>query len=165
MSWLISLPITAFRHDWNAVDMYVTEEQNKLSKHISKWAATWQNEQSECAPSEDSDQPWHPPSLIRVFAVRMKKAWVLSYPLSVQRRLCSDWADVQTDQRHRGAHFVCFVMSRLKMAFKRKVFTRIGYEPQHDKTNKMTCASSEGSDQSGHPPSLIRVFVVRSVGS
>ena len=30
-----------------------------------------------CAPSEDSDQPGHPPSLIRVFAVRVKKAWVL----------------------------------------------------------------------------------------
>ena len=26
-----------------------------------------------CAPSKDSDQPGHPPSLIRVFAVRMKK--------------------------------------------------------------------------------------------
>ena len=26
------------------------------------------------APSEDSAQPGHPPSLIRVFAVRMKKA-------------------------------------------------------------------------------------------
>ena len=37
-----------------------------------------------CAPSEDSDQPGHPPSLIRVFTVRMKKAWVLSYPLSDQ---------------------------------------------------------------------------------
>ena len=33
-------------------------------------AATWQNQQNECAPSEDSDQPGHPPSLIRVFAVR-----------------------------------------------------------------------------------------------
>ena len=31
-----------------------------------------------CAPSEDSDQPGHPPRMIRVFAVRMKKAWVLS---------------------------------------------------------------------------------------
>ena len=31
-----------------------------------------------CAPSEDSDQPGHPPSLIRVFAVRMKKAWSLA---------------------------------------------------------------------------------------
>ena len=40
-----------------------------------------------CAPIEDSDQPGRPPSLIRVFAVHMKKAWVLSYPLSAQRRL------------------------------------------------------------------------------
>ena len=39
-----------------------------------------------CSPSEDSDQPGHPPSLIRVFAVRMKKPWALSYPLSAQRR-------------------------------------------------------------------------------
>ena len=51
------------------------------------WAATWQNQQNECAPSEDSDEPGHPPSLIRGFAVRIKKAWVLSYPLSAQRRL------------------------------------------------------------------------------
>ena len=33
--------------------------------------------------------------------------------------------------------------------------------PQHDKTNKMTYAPSEDSDQPGHPPSLIRVFAVR----
>ena len=32
-----------------------------------------------CAPSEDSDQPGHPLSLIRVFAVRMKKARVYRY--------------------------------------------------------------------------------------
>ena len=37
-----------------------------------------------CAPSEDSDQSGHPPSLIRVFVVRMKKALVLSYPLSAE---------------------------------------------------------------------------------
>ena len=40
-----------------------------------------------CAPSEDADQAGHPPSLIRVFAVCMKKAWVLSCPLSTQRIL------------------------------------------------------------------------------
>ena len=40
-----------------------------------------------CAPSKDSDQPGHLPSLIRLFAVHMKKAWVLSYPLSAQQRL------------------------------------------------------------------------------
>ena len=48
-----------------------------------------------CAPSEGSDQPRHPPSLIRVFAVHMKKDWVLSYPLSAQRRLggCPGWSE------------------------------------------------------------------------
>ena len=54
---------------------------------IMIWAATWQNQQNESVTSEDSDQPGHPPSLIRVLAVCMKKAWVLSYPLSPQRRL------------------------------------------------------------------------------
>ena len=79
------------------------------------WAATWENQQSECAPSEDSDQPGHPPSLIRVFAVRMKKAWVLSYSLNAQRRLWSDWADAHADLSLRWAHshFVGFVMLQL----------------------------------------------------
>ena len=43
-----------------------------------------------CAPSKDSDQSGHPPSLIRVFAVHMKKTRVLSYSLSAQQRLWSD---------------------------------------------------------------------------
>ena len=46
----------------------------------------------------------------------MKKAWVLSYPLSALRRLWSDWVDAQADLSlcwvH--THFVGFVMSRLK---------------------------------------------------
>ena len=33
------------------------------------WATTWQIKQSDCAPSEDSGQPGHPPSLIRVLDV------------------------------------------------------------------------------------------------
>ena len=38
------------------------------------------------------------------------------------------------------------------------------FEPACD-NNKMACASSEDSDQRRHPPILIRVFAVRSVGS
>ena len=53
-------------------------------------------------------QPGHPPSLIRVFTVRMKKAWVLSYPLSGQRRLWSDWADAQADLSLRWAQSLCW---------------------------------------------------------
>ena len=68
-----------------------------------------------CASSEDSDQPGHPPSLIRVFSVCVKKAWVLSYSLSTQWRLWSDWADVQTDLSLCWAHshFIGFVTRRL----------------------------------------------------
>ena len=80
---------------------------------IVEWAKTWQNQQSDCAPSEDSDQPGHPPSLIRVFTVCMKKTWVLSYPFSAQRRLWSDWADLIC-LRWAHTHFVGFVMSWLK---------------------------------------------------
>ena len=60
------------------------------------------------APSKDSDQPGHPPSLIRVFAVHMKKQWVLSYPLSTQQRLWSDWAD----RSSLGAQIILLVLSR-----------------------------------------------------
>ena len=64
-----------------------------------------------CAPSEDSDQPRHPPSLIRVFAVRMKKPWVLSCPMSAQRRLitlggCSGWSESSL-----GAQVILLVLS------------------------------------------------------
>ena len=90
--------------------MFIPRMKSRWPPHRSIWAATWQNQQSGCAPSEDSDQPGHPPSLIRVFAVRMKKAWVLSYQLSAQRKLWSDWADAQADLSLHWAHihFVVF---------------------------------------------------------
>ena len=77
-------------------------------------ATTRQNQLSDCVSGEDSDQPGHPPSLIRIFAVRMKKDWVLSYPLSAQRRLWSDWADAQADLSLRSVHthFVFFLSRR-----------------------------------------------------
>ena len=54
---------------------------------------------------------WH---VRPVFAVRKKKAWVLIYALSAQRRLWSDRADAQADLSLRWAHshFVGFVMRR-----------------------------------------------------
>ena len=55
-------------------------------------------------PNEDSDQPGHLSSLISVFAVHMEKVWVLSYPLSAQQRLRSDWAYAQADLSLCWAH-------------------------------------------------------------
>ena len=57
---------------------------------MKKRANSWQNR--------------HPLSLIWVFTVRMKKAWVLSYPICTQRRLWSDWADAQADLSLCWAH-------------------------------------------------------------
>ena len=48
-------------------------------------------------PSEDLDQPGHPPSLIRVFAVRSVGSLGPSFASDEQRRLWSDWADAQAD--------------------------------------------------------------------
>ena len=127
--WLITQEAMApSRHDWKIVDWDVKPQHNQptakcsttfdecwTTHGIDNWAATWQNQQCGYVPSEDSDQPGHPPSLIRVFAVRKKKAWILSYPLNAQRRLRSDWADAQADLSLHWAHthFVGFVMSRL----------------------------------------------------
>ena len=69
---------------WSRFNMKIEPRHDKTNKMI-------------CAPSEDSDQPGHPPSLITVSAVSLKQNWVLSYPLSAQRRLRSDWADAQAD--------------------------------------------------------------------
>ena len=86
--------------------------------------------------SEDSDQTGLMPRLIwvsaqiwwlrsaktssqiwSVFAVCMKKAWVLNYPLSAQRRLWSDWADAQADLSlcWGHSHIVGFVIQRLTL--------------------------------------------------
>ena len=48
----------------------------------------------QCAPNEDSDQPAHPRSLIRVFDVRMKKLCILTFPKSAQWRFWSDCANM-----------------------------------------------------------------------
>ena len=68
---------------------------------------------SECPVKTQISLGIHP--VWSVFAVRMKKAWVLSYPFSTQLSLCSDWVDAQTDLSLCWAHthFVGFVMSWL----------------------------------------------------
>ena len=59
----------------------------------------------------------------------MKKPWALSYPLSAQRRLISDWADAQADLSLRWAHtyFVGFVMSRLTWWFQISLVPNIAF--------------------------------------
>ena len=62
---------------------------------------------------------WAQRRLRSAWAVRMKKAWVLGYPLSVQRRLWSDRTYAQADLSlcWGHTHFVGFVMSWLIYVF------------------------------------------------
>ena len=108
---LIFLPMPTSTLKKKKLRHKIVRERNRKSKSFDD-----KTNKMTYAPSEDSDQPGHPPNLIRVFAVRMKKACILSYPLSAQRRLWSDLVDAQPDLSLRWAHshFVGFVMRRLK---------------------------------------------------
>ena len=75
-----------YKKQWNTSEMTCPFELRQI-------------QQNECVSIEDSDQPGHPPSLIRVFTVHMKKPCVLSYPLSAQQRLWSDWVDAKMSVR------------------------------------------------------------------
>ena len=57
-----------------------------------------------CTPSEDSDQPGHPRSLIRVFASCMKVVWAFSYLQEAQHRLQSNCEDVKANLSIRWVH-------------------------------------------------------------
>ena len=87
---------------------YIWVNQNEIS------ASSWQNQQRGCAPSEDSDQPGHPPSLMRVFAVSMKKAWVLSYPSSTQGSLWSVQSDLSLRWAHMPLCWFCHEAAHIK---------------------------------------------------
>ena len=96
----------------------LAQVETRLAASFTVWttirAASWPNQQCGCASSWESDQPWHQPSLIRVFAVRMKKAWVLSYSTHWAHRKDSD----QTGRRPRliwvfaGRTVILLVLSR-----------------------------------------------------
>ena len=97
--WFLNLSVIS-HYSREYLTEYESEPATGMKTLENKWTASWENQQSGCAPSED--QPGHPPSLIRVFTVCMKKAWFLSYLMSAQRRLCSDWADAQADLSRLG---------------------------------------------------------------
>ena len=84
---------------------YSRDQRGGFSKMVGGWCGQFyrckrvmQTAGNELRHDKTNKVTVHPPSLIRVFAVRMKKAWVLSYPLSAQRRLirlgrCPGWSE------------------------------------------------------------------------
>ena len=142
------------------------------------WAATWQNQQNGMRAQQTQSDP---PSLIRAFAV-----WVAKDPsflhvdsedwsLIIMSRCPVWWSESLLGTQsfcwfcHEVAHvyFAWRALSQIACVYSCNKIKKASCrnEPTHDKINKMTCAPSEDSDQPGHPPSLIRVFAVRLMGS
>ena len=63
------------------------------SRVLHKWATTWHSQQNDLCTNKGSGQPGHPPSLIRVFAVRFIDSQRPSASSCGQRRLRSNWVD------------------------------------------------------------------------
>ena len=104
--------LTRFR-DWSFVSLTLVNDclidVSRCMTKPTKWTVRPAKTQirpvwSE-SPSEHSDQTGHLPSLIRVFAVRMKKHWALNYQLSTQWRLirldgCLGWSECLLGAHH-----------------------------------------------------------------
>ena len=83
--------------------LYSSRLDNNRDEHYIVTA--WQNRQNSMCAQRRLRSAWHSPRLIRVFAVCMKNAWVLSsYLLSALQRLWSDWAEAQAGLSVRYAH-------------------------------------------------------------
>ena len=78
---------------------------------IQIWSTAQQNQQDDVCLAKNRVSLVIQPVVIRVFTFRMKKPWVLSYPLSAQRRLirlglCPGWSESSL-----GAHAISLVLS------------------------------------------------------
>ena len=83
-----------------------------LEKFCYKRAASWQNQQNDWAPNEDSDQPGHPPSLIRVFLcakyglLRTQAFFMWTAKTLIGLGRCPSWFESSL-----GAHAILLVLS------------------------------------------------------
>ena len=113
-----------------------------------------------CAPSEDSDQPGRPPSLI---ILRCLHEETLGPELPIKRT-------TKTGRMPRliwvftgcTSHIVGFVIRQLKWAWAQQ---NLQNGPGHAKTCLMPYANNKGADQPAHPRSLISTIIIRRLDS
>ena len=91
--------------------IYVEQWETQNSRQALQWSTTNEPQHDKtnkitCAPSEDPAQPGFSPSLIRVFAVRMRKTLGPQLPTECTAKTLIV-----------GRHFVGFVVQRLKCNF------------------------------------------------
>ena len=63
LEWFLRKRAVAVIHFIYHTKLVVSEQRDSMTNII--WAASWQNQQYDCAPSEDSDQPGHPSQSLR----------------------------------------------------------------------------------------------------
>ena len=80
-------------NSWSKVFLHM----DKIVFNQSIWATSWQNQQNDCAPSKDSDQPGQS---------SLCTHWVAKDPsfLHADSEDWSDWVDAQADLSLRWAH-------------------------------------------------------------
>ena len=135
-------------HELNS-NMYISK-LSCLMKKTTKWHVH----------QVKTGQPGHPPSLVRVFAVRMKKAWILSYPLSAKWRLIRLVGCPDRSESSLGAHAIFLVLSWGQFTFLRCSYTyNIKYQNwAAARQNQQKDVRSANSDQPSHPCSLLCVL-------
>ena len=86
--------------------IYNNEDVHECSRIIAYYGSEGRAHMSRrmSKTSEDSDQPGHPPSLIRIFAVHSMTSSGPKLSSRGQRRLWSDWAHAQADLNLRWVH-------------------------------------------------------------
>ena len=122
---------------------------------INIWAATWKTNKMSVRPAKSQISLGIRP----VWSETSLSAWrnlgpLATYPLSAQRRLCSDWADAQADLSLRWphSHFVGFVMSRIILGsrtrdkYLSRTMRNLSYVICKQQRRRSACASAQ-SDQ------------------
>ena len=119
---------------------------------LCKWATTWQNQQNECAPSEDSDQPGHPhyhpimfPKIYRKYFTKATSyLWQITVPVL-------------------GAPLQTRILKVNKLQNKAARIISVKADgPRQANLVLIAYASSEGSGEPAHPRSLARTSAARS---
>ena len=132
-------------------------------KQKQKWATSWQNQQNDCAPSEDSDQPGHAPSWSESLQCAQ---WVAKYPSFLQtdsKDSDQTWADAQADlvclcwgltsqstifQSCRDGAIASWVVNQyfrgVKCLAQGHNTAEVGFEPPTSRSGVRTCKSFQG---------------------
>ena len=156
---------------WHCVQRRLRSAWASAQSDHESWLSSWIKLGSlatHWVHNEDSDQTGWMPRPIWVFAGRIVTLLVLScrgsslfLDPSVILKLFKDITLAENILCKHAWEWL-FVLPKSLFCLKK---TKEIIAPLYDKTNKMSCAPSEDSDQPWHPPSLIRAFALCFMGS